>query len=176
MWKKTLEQNTNTRFVKFTGKKFLTNTSQTVINYECHRSGNMRPRPNAEEIDTCKLNSRRLSQIRLFVSANEFTAHYFPDHSHEIEISMCPLSKKAQDSVVGMLRGGYSKLYIQKMFEKLPPENRDRFLSLDDIRLISIRNGLSNDGRNHKDDAKSVHIFVENHKEDVILYKPIVEK
>jgi hypothetical protein len=59
------------------------------------------------------------------------------------------------------------------MFEKLPTDNRDRFITAEDIKLISVRHGLAGDGRHHKDDAKSVHIFVEQHRDDVILYRPV---
>jgi hypothetical protein len=176
VWKKSVEQESNSRFVKTTGNKVWSQNSIVCTTYECHRSGFMRPKHNAEEINSNKLNRRCLAQIRLFKSENIFTVHFYSDHSHRIEIDKCPLSKKAQESVVAMLTAGLSKEYIVKMFEKLPNGNRDRLITIEEIKQISIRNGLSGDGRNHKDDAKSVHLFVEKFRDEVILYRPIISR
>jgi hypothetical protein len=92
-WKKSIEQECNVRFVKSTGNKSLSQNSAIIITYECHRSGFMRPQPNAEEVNSTKLNRRCLAQIKLI-----------------------------------------------------------------------------------KNDAKSVHLFVQNHQEDVILYRPMTSK
>jgi hypothetical protein len=109
-WKKNVEQESNVRFVKVTGQKKL--ATSVCIFYECHRSGSIRPQPNAEEVNSSKLNRRCLAQIRLIKTDNKHLVQFHRDHSHGIELEKCPISQKAQESVVAMLKAGYAKEYI----------------------------------------------------------------
>jgi hypothetical protein len=173
-WKEDLEQKTNARYVTKTGTKTLSKQNSIVTSFECHRSGFARSqsRYDTGNCTSKKLNARCPAQIRLFETGNEFMVHFYQMHSHKLVSKHCPLSQKTQESVASMIQAGYSNDHILKLFDKLPSGNRDRYLTADDIRIIINRKGLTNQSRNHKDDAKSVHIFAEKNKEDVILYRP----
>jgi hypothetical protein len=173
-WKQDMEQRTNSRFIKITGSRNLAKLESKVIAYECQRSKFSQHKSKCDDEFSIskKMESRCPAQIRYFDKPSGPIVHFYQSHSHELFSRHCSLSRKSQESVADMLRSGYSNEYILKLFDQLPVGNRDRYITSEDIRLIGIRKGLINDGRNHKDDAKSVHIFVEKNKDSVILYRP----
>lgn len=159
------------RYVKHSGKKSI---------FYCHRSGFVREKERktqkSKSQGSNKINCHCISQIKLVKQEDgTFRAIWTKTHTnHESEIQHCEIDRKTRSVIYGLLLLGLSpKAIVEKMQSKVKTE-RLYHLLLRDVLNIRRDTGVGDVSRGemNADDATSVHIFVENNRENVLMYKP----
>lgn len=179
-WKKNFEQATNERFVKNTGVKKSSEGKFQI--FECHRSGYETRQPfsvkdrNDFIQGSCKLNSRCPAQMTLKSQKDSYQLTFHKTHTHTIDIRYVNLSDKTCETIAAMMKIGYSHDWILKHYKKQPEDHRDHHVEESDLKNISTKFGLKDFWRAHSEDAKSVHLFVEQNPDKVIFYQHEVKE
>ena len=178
-WKETLEQQTNERFVQSTGGKECIRVGETSrITYNCHCTG-FEKKKDYDDLNkgrnskgSWKMNGHCIAQMILIKKSVGYEVIFYRTHNHRMRPRNCNLSEKTVATVAAMIKARLKDDFILEHFQKQPKSQRDHFLKEKDIREIRYRYGLMKDGREHKDDSKSVHIFANSHSDMVIYYRP----
>lgn len=178
-WLKEYEQDTNQRFVKPTGikpGKGIDEISRRT--YNCRSTG-FEERKVFEELDharnakgSCRMNGHCTAKMVLIETRTGYELFFYKTHNHPIQVKNCNLSQKTIETIAAMLRARFETSFVLDFFRAKPKEHRDHWVTLKDIKAIRDRFNLTDDGREHKDDAKSVHIFAHLHENLVIFYRP----
>ena len=179
-WKKDFEHETNERYVKNKGiKKSASGVSRI---FDCHRSGFEKKKTLLEADRTellqgpGKLNSRCPAQMILKENDNCFELTFYSTHTHATEICHVNLAEKACETIAGMMKSGLSQKYILDFYKAKPTSHSDHWVDEKDLRQIAKRFHLGHEWRSHSEDAKSVHLFVEENRGIVSFHQPEVKQ
>lgn len=175
-WQKDFMQKSNERYVKNTGDKDTADGTCSI--YDCQRSGFERKKStdvtNQAELlqGSPKLNGRCPSQMILTKRNGYVEVTHYTTHTHPEDVKHVKLSEKTCETIAGMMKAGFTYEYILKYYKAKPINHRDHFVEEKDLRRIADRYHLTNGWRQHFEDAKSVHLFVEQNPNIVLYYQP----
>ena len=122
------------------------------------------------------MNGHCISQIIVNEKDGKYHMRFYKTHvGHDSEVCNSTIGIKTK-IINGLLLKGLEPSKIVEKLQSNDDKQRNYYLKLRDV--LNIRNASSivniEDGQLHKDDATSVKLFVDQHRnsENVIIYKP----
>ena len=111
----------------------------------------------------------------LLRKTDSFEVTFYTHHTHEIDVKHVDLSEKTCETIAGLLKSGFPQQYILDYYRTKPLNHRDRYVRKTDLKRIANRYRLNHAWRSHSEDAKSVHLFVQQNPDLVLFYQPEVK-
>lgn len=182
-WKGDVERSTNSWFVRATGEKELVNGGK--LYYYCNRSGHFKSKGTGQRHlktqGTSKINAYCTSSLTVSQERDDDSIKVQVCHTHyghSISLGHLRIPDSERLAIAGQLA---QRIDVQHILDRIRDNLSGQFerihlLTRKDINNIEKTYGLKG-AEKHKDDATSVHLWVEEmramgDRSPVILYKP----